>query len=396
MDRQRIVRTMFRPNSPMLESAQLEHQEDGTRNAHGVFLPAAPETRQSTQPFTDAIVSAIAAQAGGTAVGSSDSVGALEMAAGAYSRAFAGATVQASDTVKKALSPAILGSIARSLIRRGESVYMINVRQGALHLQPVGSWDVRGGWEPESYVYRLDAFGPSGNRTFLLPAASVIHCKYAYDPARPWFGLSPLAYASLTGSLGAAIQTRLSMEASGPSGYVVPMPAAPQADDTEDDETTEGALTAIKRDLANSKGRTSFVETTNSGNGDRDARPAKDWVSERYGFNAPDIMAVLNSSVGQDILGVCGVPVSLFTDADGTSQRESWRRFVMGSVEPLAVLVAAELSAKLETPVTLDFQNLWAHDLAGRAAAFKALLAGGGGMSIERAVAISGLASMEE
>ena len=54
---------------------------------------AAPETRQSTQPFTDAIVSAIAAQAGGTAVGSSDSVGALEMAAGAYSRAFAGATV---------------------------------------------------------------------------------------------------------------------------------------------------------------------------------------------------------------------------------------------------------------------------------------------------------------
>ena len=26
----------------MLESAQLEHQEDGTRNAHGVFIPAAP------------------------------------------------------------------------------------------------------------------------------------------------------------------------------------------------------------------------------------------------------------------------------------------------------------------------------------------------------------------
>lgn len=78
------------------------------------------------------------------------------------------------------------------------------------------------------------------------------------------------------------------------------------------------------------------------------------------------------------------------------SQRESWRRFVMGSVEPVAVLVAAELSSKLETPVKLSFEGLWAHDLAGRAAAFKALLAGGGGMSIERAVAISGLASMEE
>ena len=42
MDRHRIVRTMFRPGSPMLETAELEHQEDGIRNEHGVFLPAAP------------------------------------------------------------------------------------------------------------------------------------------------------------------------------------------------------------------------------------------------------------------------------------------------------------------------------------------------------------------
>ena len=78
--------------------------------------PPEVEKRQSTQPFTDAIVSAIAAQAGGTAVGSSDSVGALEMSAGAYSRAFSGCTVQASDMVKRALTPSILGGIARSLI----------------------------------------------------------------------------------------------------------------------------------------------------------------------------------------------------------------------------------------------------------------------------------------
>ena len=97
---------------------------------------------------------------------------------------------------------------------------------------------------------------------------------------------------------------------------------------------------------------------------------------------------------GQDILGVCGVPVSLFTDADGTAARESWRRFVMGSVEAVARLVEAELSAKLETPVKLSFEGLWAHDLTGRAQAFKGLIAGG--MSLERAVNVSGLASMEE
>ena len=74
--------------------------------------------------------------------------------------------------------------------------------------------------------------------------------------------------------------------------------------------------------------------------------------------------------------------------------RESWRRFVMGSVESVARLVEAELSAKLESPVKLSFEGLWAHDLAGRAQAFKGMVAAG--MSLERAVAISGLASMEE
>ena len=151
-----------------------------------------PEKRQSTQPFTDAIVSAIAQQAGGNLTGDPTAVGALEMSAGCYSRAFAGATVQGSDMAKRALTPAVLGNIGRSLIRRGESVYLIDVRQGALHLQPVGSWDVRGPAEREAWMYRLDTFGPSGNLTHFVPSASVLHCMYSYDPARPWLGLSPL------------------------------------------------------------------------------------------------------------------------------------------------------------------------------------------------------------
>ena len=47
---------------------------------------------KSTQPFTDAIQAAIAAQAGGSLTGNPLALGALEMAAGAYSRAFAGAS----------------------------------------------------------------------------------------------------------------------------------------------------------------------------------------------------------------------------------------------------------------------------------------------------------------
>ena len=50
------------------------------------------------------------------------------------------------------------------------------------------------------------------------------------------------------------------------------------------------------------------------------------------------------------VLNACLVPVSLITDADGTSQRESYRRFVMGAVEPLSQRMAEELSRKLDIP----------------------------------------------
>ena len=74
------------------------------------------------------------------------------------------------------------------------------------------------------------------------------------------------------------------------------------------------------------------------------------------------------------ILEACGVPVSLVTDADGTSQRESWRRFVMGAVAPQAAGLARELSEKLEMEVKLDFGDLWAHDVVGRSQALRNLV----------------------
>ena len=83
--------------------------------------------------------------------------------------------------------------IARDLIRRGESVHLIEVRRGGVvGLVPAGSWDVRGGWDPESWWYRLDLFGPVRER---VPVGSLRRrrctARYAVDPARPWWGVSP-------------------------------------------------------------------------------------------------------------------------------------------------------------------------------------------------------------
>ncbi len=74
--------------------------------------------------------------------------------------------------------------------------------------------------------------------------------------------------------------------------------------------------------------------------------------------------------------------------------RESWRQFLFGSVAPMARLIAAELSAKLETEVSLEFGELRASDLTGRARAFGTLRQNG--VSIESAARICGLDEAEE
>ena len=190
------------------------------------------------------------------------------------------------------------------------------------------------------------------------------------------------------------MENRLADESGARSGYVIPLPAAPVADDTEDDPDTDGPLTALKKDLAKSRGGVTFAETTRGGNGDTDSRPAKDWVQERFGFAPPDTLAALRSDAGKSIIAACGLSIALFDDSDGTSKREALRQATMTAYEPLGRLVSSELSAKLGVDISLSFNSLMGHDVAGRAAAFKGMIAGG--MPIERAVALSGLLALEE
>ena len=65
--------------------------------------------KRESQPFTDAIVAAIAAQAGGTEAGDVSGHWALETCRQRliFARAFAGATVEGSDMVKAAVGPRV-------------------------------------------------------------------------------------------------------------------------------------------------------------------------------------------------------------------------------------------------------------------------------------------------
>ena len=120
----------------------------------------------------------------------------------------------------EALTPDCLEMVGRGLVRHGEVVFMIDTSAG-LKLLSAQSWDVDGDPDPDSWEYRLTLGGPS--RTFThnhVPAASVLHFRYAADPSRPWRGNSPMDVATLAGKLSAETVNSLANESSGPVGSV--------------------------------------------------------------------------------------------------------------------------------------------------------------------------------
>ena len=343
------------------------------------------EQRQSGGiPFSDAVVQAIVNAAGGTSPADPNAIAALEAATGLYAAAFAGAAVTPANALTAAVSPPVRALIARDLIRRGESLHLIRVRAGRAELLPAGSWDVRGPWREEDWFYRLDLFGPSGNITRFVPSRTVVHARYAVDPSRPWLGLSPLTWARATGTLAANLEARLGEETGGTVAHILPVPQD-GGDGTEDDP-----LAGLKADIKAAKGGTVLTETTAAGwREGKMSAPQRDWQPSRIGANPPAVLPALRTHVFEAVLAACGVPVSLVTPADGTSQREAYRRWYATSVKALGDLVAAELSAKLETPISLDFSHLYASDLAGRSGSVAKLVAAG--VEVERALQIAGL-----
>ena len=329
--------------------------------------------QQSGGGFTDALVAAIVARAGGASVGEPNAIAALEVAAGLWSRAFASAEL---DPAIPAVTSTFLASVGRELVRRGESLWAIDVRRGEIELRPAGSWDIAGGSHPASWRYRLDLFSPSGSETRIYPSASVLHFRYASDPERPWHGISPLGYARLSGKLAANLELRLGEEAGARVGYLLPVPA------DGGDGSTADPLASLKADLGALAG--GFGEG-------RAAAPLADWRVQRMGANPPATLADLRGAAAMDVLAACGVPAGLATDrAEGSGLRESWRRFSVGTVQPVARGVAEELAFKLDVPgLELRFESLGAADMAGKARAVGVLTKAG--VPLTRALELAGL-----
>ena len=353
--------------------------------------PAPVETRAS---YTDATTAALLAAAEGSTKADPSTLGALEVCAGTWARAFASARVEPQTPITAAVTPAVLATIGRQLIRRGEALHVIDVdpSTGRVDLLDSGSWEVHGGLSRSTWHVRATLAGPDVSVSRDVPYAAVSHVCYAVDPYRPWLGVSPLSWAVSTGRLAAALERALGDESGGPVGAVLPVPEGqPEPDD--DDETAPDPLAALRADLGNLRGTVALVETLAGGWGDKGGRPDSDWKPRRVGANPPASLAELRTGAALTVFGACGVPPSLVTlPADGTGQREAWRRFMHGSVSPVARLVETELRAKLDTPdLRLDFADLYAADLMGRARAWRSLVGKGAEMDPDKAARLAGL-----
>lgn len=346
--------------------------------------PWSRETRDSS--YTDTLIQTIVNQASGATLAQPAATGALEACASIIARCFAAATVKGPDVFMKALGPSTLSHAARALIRQGEAVFFVDLRNGRLSLMPCAYWDVDGDAEPETWRYRLTVPGPDRYTTLeSVPATGVIHVRYMTDPGAPWRGVGPLQSAAIAGRLSAEVGQALADEASGPRGSLLPTPT------DGNDET----MTAFKADLRKLNGKLALVESQNSGSFDNAGGKSmpSEWTPRRLGMNPPAGAVSLADLAFRETFAACGVPISLAIDSDGTGQRESFRRLLHGTIVPLSRIVSEELSAKMEADVSLSFDGLFAADLSGRARAFQSLV--GGGMDPTKAAGLSGLMEAE-
>ena len=311
------------------------------------------ERRDSGGDFSDAVVRLIEAQAAGS-VADASSTAAVEAAAGALSRAFASAKVVGEPWVQEAVSPGVLAQIGRDLIRSGDSMHVIRVGgDGMVKLIPASSWHWEGTHDPSTWTVRVTAYGPSTSTTWNLPAAGVVFVRWGSAPGQPYVGTGPLSWAHTTARLQSEAERSLADEAGGPLAQLLAIPQD-GGDDSDSDP-----LKMLRADIAKARGSALLVETVSSGWGEgTSAAPRQDWKQSRLGPMPPESMVMIRKDAFEAVLAACGVPPPLFTDADGTSQREAVRRWHLNLVLPLARQLETELTAKLDTDVRSPLRSL--------------------------------------
>ena len=338
------------------------------------------EVRESA-PYSDAVVASIVASAGGPSLAAVGATGALEAASSLVARSFASALVRSeSAQVVGALSPSVLSSIGRAMVRTGECIFLITTDGGRLSLLPASSWDIQGGPAEDSWIYRLTIPGPTRIQTHIVPAQGVVHIRLQSDPSASWRGVAPLRSAYLAGKLSASTVAALADEVAGmPTGGLLEVPV----------DGADKSVDQLRADLKNLRGSLSLVESGDWGDVGA-GRQRGGWQVSRIGADPPRALIELAGLASREVFNAVGIPIGLMSDATpGTGQREAFRRLA-ATLLGMSRVTEAELTEKLESETKLDFAHMMSADVVGKARAAGSLVKAG--VEVERALGLAGLA----
>ena len=272
-----------------------------------------------------------------------DSLAIAEAAAGMWERCLSSATVEPQSNRLQGLGPAFLALVGRALAVRGNMVAAIEVQGSRVRLLPASGYDLQGGTDPETWRYRVDLTGPDMARTLTLPGASVLHFRTGAPVGTPWRGVAPLRRSTATARVAVRLEKVLDDELHLPVSRLVPFQL--------EHGSFEGAS-----ETANMVRKGGLVFT-----GDR-ARTDRETV--KIGPDPSTALEPLRLDTGRDILSAFGVPPALFeARGDGSGQRESWRRFWLGTIAPLARMIEAECREKLDPACIVSLDALRAADV---------------------------------
>ena len=358
------------------------------------FWKQKPEKRAAD--YTS-LLSGIYEAAAHTGIADATSTAAVEAAAGALSRAFSSATVEGPSWARRAVNARTLGQIGRDLVLYGASTHVIEVnRLGEVVLIPASNTAFQsGGPDPRSWAASVTMNGPSESITRSVPWDGLVWITWGASPQRPFAGVGPTSFASITAKLLAETERSLRDESGGPLAQILPIPRNDAAyPDADPDEDTADPLAGLRSDIKKARGRALLTETVAAGWGEGKASaPQADWTARRLGPAPPEAMVQLRRQSFDAVLSSCGVPPSMFTDGAGTGQREAVRRWHQNLCLPLAKILEQELREKLEVDIRLTLDG-YARDLVGRSQVVSRLV--GAGVNLDTALMAAGITEANE
>ena len=201
-----------------------------------------------------------------------------------------------------------------------------------------------------------------------MRASEVLHFKWACSPLRPWKGIGPLQAGSDTAKTLGRLESNAGDESAIPSGFILPVYSTPEQG-SEIERAIQKSRAKLKVIANNIQGWLSAGGTSKQSGGS--GNPV------RIGPTFTSGLVDLRRDTSLSVFSACGIPSELASQGEGTSAREAWRRFLHGTLQPIADQIAVEASSKLGTDISISFDKLFASDLSGRARAFQSMVGGG-------------------